>query len=83
MQGKVLALWLKKLQDEFVNRMSAIDAEVAAVSEDDETGAEQAAGNPTTSPRFEDSRRELSVSLSGDGQYMMTGALQSDDDREA
>ena len=34
MEGAVLGLWLKKLQDEFVIRMSAIDAEVA-VAEDD------------------------------------------------
>lgn len=30
MEGRVLRSWLKKLQDEFVLRMSAIDAEVAA-----------------------------------------------------
>ncbi|KAI9876937.1 MAG: MutS protein msh4 [Pleopsidium flavum] len=34
MEGKVLRSWLKKLQDEFVLRMSAIDAEVAAAEEE-------------------------------------------------
>ena len=34
MQGVVLGRWLKKLQDEFVIRMAAIDAEVAATEED-------------------------------------------------
>ena len=36
MNGKVLATWLQKLQDEFVNRMAAIDADVAAAMEESE-----------------------------------------------
>ncbi|KAL8703111.1 MAG: hypothetical protein Q9201_003702 [Fulgogasparrea decipioides] len=35
MQGRVLGLWLKKLQDEFVRRMAAIDEEVEAVENDE------------------------------------------------
>ena len=42
MNGKVLATWLKKLQDEFVNRMAAIDADAASAMdesvEESETG---------------------------------------------
>ena len=34
MNGKVLAMWLKKLQDEFVNRMAAIDADAALAMDD-------------------------------------------------
>ena len=37
MNGKVLATWLQKLQDEFVNRMAAIDADaVSAMDESEE-----------------------------------------------
>ena len=38
MNGMVLVTWLKKLQDEFVNRMAAIDADAAAAK--DESGDE-------------------------------------------
>ena len=79
MQGKVLGLWLKKLQDEFVNRMSAIDAEVAAASEEEESEEEPAAEGVTKSPESEYRRRENSSSLREDEQYMMTGALHSED----
>jgi len=33
MQGKVLTTWMKKLQDEFVTRMAALEADVAAAEE--------------------------------------------------
>ena len=36
MNGKVLATWLQKLQDEFVNRMAAIDADAAEAMEESE-----------------------------------------------
>ena len=36
MNGKVLATWLNKLQDEFVNRMAAIDADAASAMEESE-----------------------------------------------
>ena len=36
MNGKVLATWLIKLQDEFVNRMAAIDAEAASAMDESE-----------------------------------------------
>ncbi|KAL8687009.1 MAG: hypothetical protein Q9218_006697 [Villophora microphyllina] len=35
MQGKVLGMWLKKLQDEFVRRMAAIDEEVENLENDE------------------------------------------------
>ena len=38
MNGKVLATWLQKLQDEFVNRMAAIDADAAEAMEESEEG---------------------------------------------
>ena len=34
MNGKVLATWLQKLQDEFVNRMAAIDADAASAMDE-------------------------------------------------
>ena len=45
MNGKVLATWLQKLQDEFVNRMASIDADAASAvddgsEEESETGTE-------------------------------------------
>jgi DNA mismatch repair protein MSH4 len=42
MEGKALASWLRKLQEEFVVRMSAIDAEtVGADGSDEETDEEE------------------------------------------
>ncbi|KAI4195202.1 MAG: hypothetical protein LQ350_007324 [Teloschistes chrysophthalmus] len=35
MQGRVLGLWLKKLQDEFVRRMAAINEEMETLDEDE------------------------------------------------
>jgi len=50
MEGKVLRSWLKKLQDEFVLRMSAVDAEVAAAEAgtDDEDALEGNEGHSET-----------------------------------
>ncbi|KAK4695847.1 DNA mismatch repair protein MSH4, partial [Lecanoromycetidae sp. Uapishka_2] len=42
MQGKVLMTWMKKLQDEFVIRMAALDAEVAAAEEENAREQEEA-----------------------------------------
>ncbi len=53
MNGKVLATWLQKLQDEFVNRMAAIDADAASAMDESEqesesvTASEAAAGIDT------------------------------------
>ncbi|KAL8867287.1 MAG: hypothetical protein Q9174_005758 [Haloplaca sp. 1 TL-2023] len=41
MQGRVLGLWLKKLQDEFVRRMAAIDEEVETLEDDAITDEEE------------------------------------------
>ena len=76
MQGKVLGLWLKKLQDEFVNRMSAIDAEVAAASEEEDI--EEQHGFDEDAVSVTRGGRELTVDSKGDGQYMMTGALRTE-----
>ena len=78
MQGNVLALWLKKLQDEFVNRMSAIDAEIAAASEEEESGEEEVAAKHARSMALEHRGRDRADSLKREGPYMMTGALQSE-----
>ena len=40
MEGMVLATWMKKLQDEFVNRMAAIDADAASAMDESEDGSE-------------------------------------------
>ena len=78
MQGKVLGLWLKKLQDEFVNRMSAIDAEVAAASEEEENEEQHKSDEDIVSVRLGHAGREHTVDSKGNGQYMMTGALQAE-----
>ena len=51
MQGVVLGRWLKKLQDEFVIRMTAIDAEVGAA--EDDTGVSEM-GDDSRDDGFED-----------------------------
>lgn len=77
MQGKVLGAWMKKLQDEFVTRMSAIDAEVAAASEDD--SEDEKADTEDQVSLVRDRSQGASRSGSADGVHMMTGALQADD----
>ncbi|MCJ1286595.1 MutS protein msh4 [Xylographa opegraphella] len=75
MQGEVLRNWLKKLQDEFVRRMSTLDEELQQL--DDEAGAR---GAVTASEA--DAGRAISVSSeapsqgqSSSGAYEMSGAL--------
>lgn len=75
MQGHVLASWLKKLQDEFVKRMSAIDAEAEAPSDEESEGIEATDGNTTV---MQD-HQKMDHASSNKGQYMMTGALQYPD----
>lgn len=95
MNGKVLATWLKKLQDEFVNRMAAIDADAAsAMDESDEESetvarkeseADVQAEDPSMSPDG-DSRREESgetMEWSPEERFEMTGALQSETGEES
>ena len=78
MQGRVLATWMQKLQDEFVNRMAALEADVAAADaeSDHELELEGASGSP---------RREESHIVSGSSavggseeRYEMAGALLSE-----
>lgn len=78
MQGRVLGLWLKKLQDEFVTRMSALDAEMAARSEDEDSEEDQSVEDDARYTGHDHDTRELTASPT-DGQYMMTGALQPED----
>ena len=79
MKGKVLATWMKKLQDEFVNRMAALEADVAAAAEEseDEQGME---GTNSTTPSRASSHEKQSGNMewSSELRYEMTGALQSE-----
>lgn len=77
MQGKVLATWMKELQDEFVNRMSALEADVAAAEEESEQGSEmeEAVLPPSRDGRLQSS--VPSVERSSEHRYEMSGALQS------
>ena len=80
MQGQILGNWLKKLQDEFVLRMAAIDEEMEQMEEEELDGNndEDTAEDQLSSHLAEDRSRELTwnetCSIVGD--YMMTGALQ-------
>jgi len=84
MQGNVLGSWMKRLQDEFVTRMSAIDAEVAAASnfdsedEQEQTGQEEV---PDDVSLVQDRSRRGSTSSPAYGAHMMTGALQDGDSK--
>ena len=77
MQGQVLASWLKKLQDEFVKRMSAIDAEFAAASNAE--GEESSDETDDDATMVQDHQSADTAEAMDAGPYMMTGALQSGD----
>lgn len=95
MNGKVLATWLKKLQDEFVNRMAAIDADAASAMEESDEESETVARKESEADvqaedlsmsRDGDSRREESgerMEWSPEERFEMTGALQSETGEES
>ena len=76
MQGKVLATWMKKLQDEFVNRMAALEADSAAAAEQEEQ-EEEASDRATPSQASKDEGLHHSLEGHPQQRYMMSGALQS------
>ena len=83
MQGKVLATWMKKLQDEFVIRMAAIDADVASATIEEDSADEQ--DERATIRGGSSSQGEIvqeSMDWSPDQRYEMTGALQSETGEE-
>ncbi|KAL8851849.1 MAG: hypothetical protein Q9221_003275 [Calogaya cf. arnoldii] len=49
MQGRVLGMWLSKLQDEFVRRMAAIDEEVERLEDDEIQNGDQESVEPEES----------------------------------
>lgn len=79
MKGRVLATWMKKLQDEFVNRMATLEVDVAAAAEESEDEQEMEGTNSTT-PSRASSHDEQSGSMEwkSEPRYEMTGALQSE-----
>ena len=114
MQGQVLWTWMKKLQDEFVIRMAAIEADVERAAAEEASDGNDRDGNTTTRdtttsneildgraetiatsssfPQFDqekgidntifDRRPSLSRTPDQDHRYEMTGALQSESDRD-
>ena len=92
MNGKVLATWMQKLQDEFVNRMAAIDADAAAAADESEEELEvEAEVGTETEVEVEAGNRSMSqdrgnepegsgesMEWSPEQRFEMTGALQSE-----
>ena len=86
MEGLVLAIWLKKLQDEFVNRMSALEAEFAATTtqdqnDDEEEQQERETTERTSSSMVDDcvySDDQAGGNDTSEDRYEMTGALMSE-----
>ncbi len=97
MNGKVLATWMKKLQDEFVNRMAAIDADAASAVEDEsgegsdigtaDAGMDnEAAVQPEHRRNGGSQPEESSESLessAAEQRFEMTGALQFETGEES
>ena len=77
MQGRVLGIWMKKLQDEFVTRMSAIDADDAAASDEETEDDQDSSSDHVGLVQDRGGRRSTSGSING--AYMMTGALHEGD----
>lgn len=84
MRGNVLLDWLRKLQAEFVIRMTAINAEIQTagteenMDEEGENKGETLASHEDSSPAFDDEEASQLLPSDGDAdqRYMMTGALQ-------
>lgn len=83
MQGKVLATWMKKLQDEFVIRMAALEADVAAAADEgDSEQGEETPNTPTPINRGGYQNTDQSMEESSEQRYEMAGALQSEGTEE-
>ncbi len=61
MQGRVLGMWLSKLQDEFVRRMAAIDEEVERLEDEEilDNGRESLAPEGSLAAEIQDFGREV------------------------
>lgn len=84
LQGRVLGMWLSKLQDEFVRRMAAIDEEVEGFADDEIRDVSEAdrgeGGDVSTEERLDDDDDSLVQDVAGaapvrQGLYEMSGAL--------
>lgn len=78
MQGKVLLTWMKKLQDEFVTRMAALDADVAAANEESDDEEEDLADPVTSKEGVNSQGLEENMARSSEKRFEMAGALQSE-----
>ena len=67
MQGHVLAMWMKNLQDEFVMRMVAVEADLAEADDPETEEASDSVGSAEAASVEQSPQR-----------YEMTGALQSE-----
>ncbi|KAI4211373.1 MAG: hypothetical protein LQ351_005799 [Letrouitia transgressa] len=85
MQGYVLGRWLKKLQDDFVIRMAAIDAEMEEMDTHEiEEREEQFTTDEQAILSHEHDTQESSWEGASDpkGEYLMSGALQVGEDEQ-
>ena len=83
MQGIVLAVWMKKLQDEFVKRMAAIDEDIAEA--DEEMGQEDEDENESSKRAQTPEHEVVEVEREDwnpESRYEMSGALQSEVGRD-
>lgn len=78
MQGQVLLSWMKKLQDEFVIRMAAVNAEIEAAEREEHDDKHEVLDRGRDS-RTQESQSHISTQedeLQGGQKYQMSGALQ-------
>ena len=75
MQGEVLRSWLKKLQDEFVRRMSALDEELQQLDEEEEGQGAVTESEGNTGRAMSVSTGAVSQEESSSSAFEMSGAL--------
>lgn len=82
MQGEVLWTWMRNLQDEFVNRMAAINAEIEAADRDENDKQDDVYEREISTGRGTESENDQRQMSTSDGRsfettkYEMSGALQ-------
>ena len=79
MQGKVLLTWMKKLQDEFVLRMAAVDAEVEAARREQLDDAQSVYGSEVEESGRRNARHERETESTNTDTNMSQNSSRDDD----